>query len=91
MRKIELIAHRLSDGQWHSSGELARIQHRFGASILILRKGEFDQLYWEIEKRQAGVGVWHYRFVKKSKTPYKPQSPRCPTCGTRMHVRDDRT
>lgn len=89
MKKIEAVANALRDGKWMTSSMLARVQNRFGASLLILRKGEFDGLHWVIEKLR-GEYEWQYRLSGFTET-YEPQSPRCLDCGSkRVQVRDDR-
>lgn len=91
MSKLELVARALDGGRWLSGTLLAQLQHRFGSSILLLRKGDYDGRCWKIEKRRAGVGVWEYRFMGKTLEPYLPHSPRCLDCGSRrIAVRDDR-
>lgn len=91
MSKLELVARALSGGGWRSGSALARLQHRFGASILLLRKGDYDGVCWEIEKRRAGVGVWEYRLTGRTLVPYQPHSPYCCDCGSiRIAIRDDR-
>ena len=81
----------LSDGAWHTSEELAQAQNRFGSSLLILKKGDYDEMSWVIEKARADRRQWQYRLVCKTKEKYVPASPTCLDCGShRVLVRDDR-
>lgn len=94
MSKLAQIGAVLSDNKWHlGNDELAIIQPRFSASILLLRMGKLDGLYWNIEKRRTeDKRQWEYRLVSRSRKPYQPQSPQCQECGSfNVHVRDDRT
>lgn len=48
-------------------------------------------LYWNIEKRRNDlIGHWEYRLVEKTRQPYVTQGPKCPKCGHKMAIRDDR-
>lgn len=90
MRKIEAVAAALSNGQWLTSSMLARVQNRFGASILLLRKGDFDGRFWNIEKLR-GEYEWQYRLAGFTDS-YNPDSPQCLDCGSlNVRIRDDRS
>lgn len=85
----------LKDGQWHTNWELVeKVGHRFGASILILRRGEGpDGEHWKIQGeavRGGKAGEWRYRHVGYA-GGYRTKAPKCPKCGTKMHVTDVRS
>lgn len=84
----------LRDGQWHTNWELVeKVGHRFGASILILRRGEGpDGEHWKIQGeavRGEKPGEWRYRHVGYV-GGYRTRAPQCPKCGTKMHIADVR-
>lgn len=57
----------LGDGQWHTSTELAKaVGHRFGASILIVSRGEDGCAPWLIrrERVKTNGSVWRYKFER---------------------------
>jgi hypothetical protein len=92
MTRLESLASVLRDRQWHTNTDLATsVGHRFGAQLLQLRSGQYDGLQWKVQKeRTTTKGIWRYQFIGRTSKPYKPQSPTCPNCGTKLHIRDDR-
>ncbi len=91
--RLQALASILVDQQWHTSTELAeKVSHRFGASILELRKGKHDGTCWVIEGEAIGGdddGEWRYRLVGYAED-YKTKVPHCPKCGTEMVIEDAR-
>lgn len=90
MKKIDQVKALLSTREWVSGVALNRVQSRFGASILILRRGDNDGKCWVIEKRTNGFASWEYRLTGFAES-YDTKSPHCLDCGSkRVFVRDDR-
>jgi hypothetical protein len=92
MTRLETLAETLKDRQWHTGPDLAvTVGHRFSAQLLQLRSGAYDGHQWKVKKeRTTAKGVWRYQFIGRTTQPYEPQSPTCPNCGTKLHIRDDR-
>jgi hypothetical protein len=91
MTNLEALANALEDRGWHLSTELAQVAgHRFGAQILLLRKGAHDDRCWDIKAERTDVkGVWRYR-LEGFTSSYTPKTPYCPKCGHKLHVEDVR-
>lgn len=63
MTKLEKLTQVLSDGGWHSTGELVeKVGHRFSATI---HRAVKDQ-GWRVEKRRNDARTFEYRLVKQS-------------------------
>lgn len=48
----------LSDGRWHSNGELAQISPRYGGYLHTMKK-----LGQDFETRHVKGGLWEYRLI----------------------------
>jgi hypothetical protein len=86
MTRLQQLAAALSDGQWHTNTELfEKAGPRFGAAILNLREGKHDGEHWIIEGEAipGEPGKWRFRHTGFSGR-YRPNSPRCPKCNTKM-------